>query len=77
MAYTAENPDGGGMRRPEQDDTSGDDPDPAVVDNEAEPEVPVTDFPSVPARDLGIDHTSDVDPPPNTDGGGDDAGTVG
>lgn len=33
-----------------------------------EDETPPGDFPSVPARDLGIEYTRDVDPPPNTGG---------
>lgn len=31
-----------------------------------EDDMPSPDFPDVPARDVGIGHTSDVDPPPNT-----------
>jgi len=37
-----------------------------VADDLVAEDPPTRDFPEVPTRDTGVNHTTDVDPPPNT-----------
>lgn len=51
------------MVREERDEAGADRPE---WEEATEQSTLSADFPSVPGRDIGVDHTRDVDPPPNT-----------